>query len=466
MKKFAILFLGLNIITINFNCTDYDDKPSASPVNSFIWNALNDFYLYQPQVTNLADEKAANNKDFENYLKVFSAETLFESLIFDRANTDKYSVLFSDYLELEKALQGSSNTNGMEFGLTFKQGSTTDIFGWVKYVMPNSNASATALQRGAIFYAINGTPLTVNNRRSLLNLENYTLNLANYNNGQITPNGQSITLTKTAYSENPVFYSNTYTVGANKVGYLVYNGFFSNYETELNAAVQSLKSQNITHFVLDLRYNSGGSIATATRLASMITGQFTGQLFSKNQWSPKIEPRLSNQDKINNFTTTLGNGNAIASLNLNKVYVLTSRNSASASELVINSLKPYINVVQIGAKTAGKNVGSITMYDSPDYRKNNLNPNHRYAMQPIVLKVINAVGFGDYQNGISPTNPSNELNEDVSNLSQLGNPNELLLAKALNVINLGGKAFTNKTSHINFELIDSENSIKNSMYLE
>ncbi|NJS16781.1 MAG: hypothetical protein HC787_07745 [Nostocaceae cyanobacterium CSU_2_110] len=92
--------------------------------------------------------------------------------------------------------------------------------------MPGSNASNTTLQRGKIFYGINGTPLTVSNRNSLLNLETYTLNLADFNNGLITPNGQSITLTKTEYNENPVFYTNTYTVGSNKVGYLIYNGFF------------------------------------------------------------------------------------------------------------------------------------------------------------------------------------------------------------------------------------------------
>ncbi|NJS16782.1 MAG: hypothetical protein HC787_07750 [Nostocaceae cyanobacterium CSU_2_110] len=130
--------------------------------------------------------------------------------------------------------------------------------------------------------------------------------------------------------------------------------FFSNYESELNQAITNLKNQNITHFVLDLRYNSGGSIATATRLASMITGQFNGQLFSKNIWSPKVEPQLDSEDKNNNFTNTLGNGSGLTSLNLNKVYVLTTRSSASASELVLNGLKPYINVVQIGSKTAGK----------------------------------------------------------------------------------------------------------------
>ena len=70
------------------------------------------------------------------------------------------------------------------------------------------------------------------------------------------------------------------------------------------------------------------------------------------------------------------------------MYVLTTKSSASASELLINGLKPYIDVIQIGDVTTGKNVGSVTLYDSPNFGTQNRNPSHRYAMQPIVLKIV------------------------------------------------------------------------------
>lgn len=468
MKKFFLGLLLLLVGFVSFNCTDNDDLPSNSPVQNFIWKGLNQYYLYQPNIPNLSDARFGTQADLDKFTSSYSSpERLFESLLFDRQNTDKYSVIFSNYIELENLLSGSSKTNGVEFGLSFKSGSTTAIFGWVKYIMPNSNASSKPIQRGSIFYAINGTPLTVDNRRSLLNLDSYTLNMADYDNGNITPNGQSVTVTKTEYTENPVFYTNTYIVGARKIGYLVYNGFYSNYETELNNAFASLKSQNITDLVLDLRYNSGGSIATATRLGSMITGQFNGQLFAKNQWSPKMQSIISPDDINNNFTSTIQNGNAISSLNLSKVYILTSGSTASASELIINCLKPYINVIQVGAKTTGKNVGSITLYDSPNFRRQSANPAHLYAMQPIVIKTLNKNGFGDYQNGISPDVATNELNENLGDLNQLGNINELLLAKVLNIISLGGKGFNKTGPTQNREIIDSNNpNLDSEMYVE
>lgn len=459
MKKYILSLLIATSLLLTFSCTDNDDEASALPIQNFIWKGLNQYYLYQPQVPNLADSKFESQAGLDGFLSSFgSPENLFESLLFDRQNTDKYSVLFSNYIQLEQLLQGTSESNGIEFGLTFKQGSSSAIFGWIKYILPNTDAATKPLlQRGTIFYAINGTPLTVDNRQSLLSQDTYTLNLADYDGGNITPNGQSVTVTKNPYSENPVFYTNTYDVGARKIGYLVYNGFFSSYEDELNNAIANLKSQNITDLVLDLRYNSGGSVATATRLGSMITGQFGSQLFAKNEWSPKMQSIVSLADINNNFTTTTNSGATIANLNLSKVYVITSRNTASASELIINCLKPYITVVQVGAKTTGKNVGSVTLYDSPNFRKQNANPNHTYAMQPIVIKVVNKDGFGDYAQGISPDNPGNELSENLGDLNQLGNVNELLLSKVLNVISLGGRSFIKKGFLENSELIDSKN---------
>ena len=101
-------------------------------------------------------------------------------------------------------------------------------------------------------------------------------------------------------------------------------------------------------------------------------------------------------------------------------------------ELIINGLKPYIDVVQIGDLTTGKNVGSITIYDSPTFGKENRNPNHRYAMQPIVLKIVNANDSGDYFNGLIPTY---SLKENLANLGELGsyetkmiNNNETLIS--------------------------------------
>ena len=247
----------------------------------------------------------------------------------------------------------------------------------------------------------------------------------------------------------------------------MYNGFYANYDTDLNTAFGTLKSQGITDFVLDLRYNSGGSVQTATRLASMITGQFTGQIFAKQQWNAKIEAYFSanNPEALKNvFTDKIGT-TPINSLNLAKIYILTTKSTASASELVINGLKPYIEVVQIGDVTTGKNVGSVTLYDSPTFGADNRNPNHRYAMQPIVLKIVNSVGFGDYFSGLVPTF---QQKETISTFGVLGDSAEPFLKTAIAKITGTGK-IGKPIPGIEFDYFKdakSINGIQNQMYLE
>ena len=178
---------------------------------------------------------------------------------------------------------------------------------------------------------------------------------------------------------------------------------------------------------------------TAAFLASMITGQFNGELFAKQQWNNKLQSYYedNNPDALQNlFTNQLSGGASINSLHLNKVYILTTRSTASASELVINCLKPYIDVVVIGDTTTGKNVGSVTLYDSPDFGRSGRDGSHRYAMQPIVLKTINADGFGDYSAGIAPTV---ELREDYGNMGVIGDPAEPLFAAAIGDITGNGR---------------------------
>ncbi|HLP63817.1 S41 family peptidase [Flavobacterium sp.] len=440
MKKKLIAANLFLLLLIGISCTKDDlSVPEELKVNNFIWKGLNQYYLWQTDVPNLADDRFANQDALNDFLSGYSnPTTLFNSLRVD-SSIDRFSVIYSDYDVLEGILSGNTLNNGVDFGLRYKNGSSTDIFGWVRYILPNSNASTQNIQRGDLFYAVNGTPLTASNYQSLLSATTYTLNLADYDNGNITPNGQSVTLTKTQLAENPVYAINTFVQGNKKIGYLMYNGFYSQYENQLNDAFGQLKAQNITHLVLDLRYNSGGSIATATRLASLITGQFTGSVFAKQQWNAKLDAYwLQNNPSsiFNYFTTTTGSGSVLNSLNLTKVYILTTKSTASASELVINGLKSYIDVIQIGDTTTGKNVGSVTLYDSPNFGKSGANPNHKYAMQPIVLKTVNADGFGDYQNGLTAT--IQQL-EDYGNLGVIGDATEPLLATAINQIITSGR---------------------------
>jgi C-terminal processing protease CtpA/Prc len=443
MKKtfiFAILlFIGISSF---FACQDDLDDievPKELKINDFIWKGLNLYYYWQADVTDLSDSRFANQGELNAYLNGFSSpEDLFYSLLNNYPNTDRFSVIFSDYTVLEGVLSGNTANNGVDYQLLRKAEGSDEVFGWVRYIIPNSDASSKDIRRGDIFYAVNGTPLNVNNYRELLAGQNYTLNLADYDSGNITPNSRSVALTKTELAENPILINKVLTYDTHKIGYLMYNGFYGEYDNNLNTVFGQFRAEGVTDLVLDLRYNSGGAVKSATYLASMITGQFNGQVFAKQQWNAKIEDYFNDNDPeqlINRFSNSIG-GNAINSLNLTKVYILTSKSTASSSELVINGLKPYIEVVQIGDVTVGKNVGSVTLYDSPSFGKQGRSNRHKYAMQPICFKIVNSAGFGEYQNGISPPTPQPE---NLGDLGILGEPTEPLLSMAISQITSVGR---------------------------
>ncbi|MGA9639101.1 S41 family peptidase [Flavobacterium sp.] len=457
-----ILFLILTGFVFQ-NCEDNDDipLPQSLQVNDFIWKGLNVYYLWQADVPDLADDRFANQAQYASFLSNYTPENLFDALRIDK-KIDRFSWIVSDYTVLEQTLQGTTKNNGIEFGLSLKSIGSTEVVGYVRYIIPDSDAAAKDkdVKRGDIFYAVDGVPLSITNYTSLLysTSESYKLSFADYNGTDFVPNGKVIDFTKTILNENPILINKIIEQGNHKIGYLMYNGFYSNYDTQLNDAFSDLKG--VTDFVLDLRYNGGGSVLTATRLASMITGQFTNQIFTKLTYNCKKSG--NNVDYL--FPDKIGSA-TINSLNISKIYILTTKSTASASELIINGLAPYINVVQIGDVTYGKNVASVTLYDSANFRSNNRNPNHKYAMQPIVAKSVNKNGFGEYETGLVP---SYNLKESFLRFGVLGEASEPLLSIAIEKITGANKMVKLNLSNQAVELINDSKTLngRNEMHIE
>ncbi|WP_062057882.1 S41 family peptidase [Aquimarina longa] len=462
IKYFTLLLVIISSFTACFN--DNDDVRRVSDnteINSFIWKGMNTFYLYKEEVPNLANNRFSSTQKFQEFLRSFaSPEAIFEALQTQRTvavgteqkKADEFSFLVNDYVKLEQAFDGITRNNGMEYRLIRYPNNASNVFGYVRYVLPDTDAEAKGIKRGDIFTTINGTQITDKNFKQLLEPDNYTIGLATFDGSNFTSTGASLSLTKVQYTENPIFISKTIDVGGNPVGYLMYNSFTGDFDQQLNAAFGKFSSDKVTDLILDLRYNGGGAVTSAIDLSSMITGQFKGKVFSTEQWNSDRQDALGN---TNLFDDKIRNNDAINSLNLTRVYVLTSRSSASASELVINGLNPYINVIQIGATTRGKFQASITLYDSKNFRRKDANTGHTYAMQPLVLKSLNSVGFTDYYSGFTP---SVEVKEDisnpggVSNLGVLGDPNEPMLKAAINHI-LGIKSLKKNSIALELESI-------------
>ena len=242
--------------------------------------------------------------------------------------------------------------------------------GFVKYILEGSDAENKNIKRGDFFLGVNGNILTTSNYRSLLYSDklNYTLNMASTDSGVLALNGIEVNLTKEENFEiNPIQVSNIipFDGGINgylgNVGYLMYNQFVADKSDDLNEVFANFKTEGISDLIIDLRYNGGGSVQNCVELASMITGQFTSEIFAEEQWNNKLltylRERFGKETLINRFVSQLSNGNQINSLNLNRVFILTTSESASASELLINGLDSYIDVIQVGERTVGKNVG-------------------------------------------------------------------------------------------------------------
>ena len=429
-KRIFIPILAISLLFVScFEDMDDNFKPASTiDIQNFIYRGLNYYYLYKADKPELANDAFANQSDLDNFLDNYdSPETLFDYL---KSSQDRFSNLYSDFTVIEDALSGISLSNGMEFGLVYYPDGSNKVFGYVRYVLPNTDAEAQGLKRGDLFTSIDGNQLNENNYNDLLAPNSYSVGLATYDGTRFSPNGQDVLLNKTQYNENPVFKVKTLNINGEKTGYLAYNSFIKNYDTQLNDAFAQFKSEGVTNLVLDLRYNGGGAVETATDLASMITGQFNGQVFYKEYWNAD---RQEANAKDGLFDSSISNGSTINSLNLSNVYILTTRRSASASELVINGLNPYINTVQVGDTTTGKFQASFLLYDAPapQFSRTEANPSHRYVMLPLVFKTSNVAGNTDFVDGLFP---QIALRENYFDLGQLGDENEPLLAAALSEI--------------------------------
>lgn len=443
--KALLLLFVISIFTVSCFEDNDDVGLSANEINDFVWKGMNVFYLYKDDVSRLSDsEFGINGFDdrygttdaYTAYLEdATSTSNLFDDLIHEPETIDRFSWITNDYIALEQQFQGNSITTGMEFNLYTVPNKTDKIFGVVRLVLPNSPADNSGLKRGDIFNAIDGTELSSSNFRALTRSDSFTLNFAEYNDNNtledtddsIDPTNESVTLNKTQYSEDPIFKTEIINSGGENIGYLMYNGFTAGSENELNAVFGDFKANNIQHLILDLRYNPGGSVRTTTFLASMITGQYTGEVFEKLVYNSNLQSNNTNF----NFANRLANGTTINSLGLTKLYVLATGSSASASEGLINGLAPYLSeIVHIGSNTVGKTQASITLYDSPNFRRAGVNQNHTYAMQPLVANGVNKTDTSVPSTGLTPS-LGFEYRESPINFGVLGDVNEPMLAMAL-----------------------------------
>ncbi len=223
-------------------------------------------------------------------------------------------------------------------------------------------------------------------------------------------NSLSLSIKKAEVKMNSVLYSNIIEIEKTKVGYLVLEQFYQTTVDELKTVIENFKNNNIKELIVDLRYNGGGLNSVAYNFFSMIGGE---TVVTKNIGT------IINNDKHSDKNTTIVSSYGGPVLNVPRIIFITTENTASASELVINCLEPYIECIQIGSNTHGKPVGMYIF----------TNEDIDLSVLPISFKYVNSVGYGDYFNGL----PADILvNDDLTH--GWGDPDEGMLKTAISII--------------------------------
>jgi carboxyl-terminal processing protease len=428
LKSVIELVLLLSLVGLSA-CKKDDPQPvnENDYVNSWILENMKEAYYWTDKLP------ASLNKTQKPNL-------FFESLLF--TPDDRFSWIQENYQELLNSLQGVSKEAGYEFALYRASSSNSNVIAQILYIKKNSPAESAGLNRGDVIDQINNQQITIENYQTLLQKisENHTITYRPYS---ISTNSlgtsKNISINSIEYAENPNFLDKVITVNNRKVGYYIYNLFSTGptssstqYNDEMDAVFDRFKATGITDLVLDLRFNSGGAETATVNLASLIgKGVDDSKVFAKRQYNATLTNQILNDPqygasflltKFKNKTQNVGQ-----LLKNNRVYILTSSRSASASELLINGLKPYMDVFLIGDKTYGKNVGSTSIYQAND-------PKNTWGMQPIIVKSFNSLDQSDYSTGFTPNI------SDLDNGTQLplGDSNEKLLSLAIQHISGSG----------------------------
>nr|WP_321453687.1 S41 family peptidase [uncultured Carboxylicivirga sp.] len=442
-----------------------------------ITSACNDNNQYAPIVTQKVNKFIGENMEFAYYWSTSlpNADYRYHSNTYNYFDTllsgsydselsrriDQWSYITDDYQYLVNYFAGVRKSMGHSIQL-FRYG-TNGVIGFIEYVEPNSPAANEGIQRGMMFYEINGQQLTLSNYSNLLNQESYTMSFGVFNDDKsISPTKQTSQMTAVVLQTNPIHISKVIDYEDKKIGYLMYNSFIDDYNDELESVFANFKAEGITELVLDLRYNGGGAVSTAILLSSMIApSSALGDVFINTAYNDQMaayyKSAYPNDDDL--FTYRLQNN--ANNLNLNRLVVLTTSQTASASEMVIYGLSPHMTVYQIGEQTHGKYYGSITIHSQSEAGN--------WAIQPIVMRAENKDNSIDYRQGLIPNVPRIDF-EDADTFYPLGDKHEDFLALALEYLtHKNPNASSLKSSKKSFRgekiIQKNEHSPKNQMYI-
>ena len=440
LKKLLIGFLIIGIMACNKSVTTIPEIPVApvvdnttvtkitnADINTWIHENMSAYYLWPDKMPALAKTNISSNPmDY------------FYSILYDYKITDRFSWIDSSSANLINQLNGINTVLGIRVSAFYTDDTKANVALVIAYVLKGSPAEKNGLKRGDIILSVDDKTVTSSNYNSVLQNQTLKLGLGSYNNKVFSSTGKTVTVTKVELQTNPILQDTVINWAGKKVGYFAYSQFIGyvkdpntgkvyNFDDSLRIVFGRFKEKGVNELVIDLRYNGGGYVTSSDLLTNLMVKDLAskvGKVMNKRQYNDALTKEIIKQygaaDLITNFKMESNN---IGSLN--RVFVLTSTGTASASELIINNLKPFMNVIIIGEHTYGKNVGSFTITD--DAKRWN------YGLQPITFKILNSVDQSDYGT-VNGFLPDYALLDDALPYKLLGDPNETYLNKALSII--------------------------------
>ena len=431
----------------------------------YLWNeSLPTYAVFNPrQYTN-------SSTDYDNFERVLFQITRYGinpltgrpyEYNIDEPSQTKYSFIddlvsngtLSNLSSRKQSVDVKGKGNDIGYGLAVV-GPKDNYALYIRYVSPGSPAEKAGLKRGNYFNQINGKTFGTNYDGEI----NSLVDEVNKTTVTITGKKQNdipftVTLSEAIYNSSPIYKDSVYTIAGKKIGYLSYARFSdtNNSIFRLDNTFANFASTGVTDLVIDLRYNGGGYISTAEHLVNLIAPDRLNNLpmfseyFNKTMQSGQADILRNQPDRDGNGNINFENGKMVTLAdysytpennsskiaktgnlhNIENVVFIISKNTASASELVINSLKPYINVKTIGTTSYGKPVGFFPIRIG------------KYDVYYSMFSTKNSKGEGEYYAGMNPTNV---IKDDPT--KDFGDITETNLATAISLLTNGTVATT------------------------
>jgi carboxyl-terminal processing protease len=410
---FFFLFFSLLIMSCEVdNNPEVYQEGSNKYTNDWIYKQMKKYYKWNETMPDKGD-LSLNSKEY------------FSKLL---QKDDIYSYALHPELP-ETAPQSIRSKYGFDLSFIEFQGK---FYGVILYVLYDSPAKNNGLSRGQLITKINGSELNLANYnnlyKSIIASSNLDLEIISYSAQSGFSDSKEISLLQGYTFGQPINYKVIQEKNT-RVGYIEIAHFDVGQAQLFLQILQELKSKSITELILDLRYNGGGDISSATALSIIVAPNI-----ESNNLFIKFEANANGGNVDQSFLQALQSNESKVSFDalrsahpfINRIYVLCGNRTASASELIINNLKPYMDVITIGEKTFGKDVAGFPIEDD------RISGKRGWVLYLSIYKLFNARHQGDYSKGINPVLAANELQEPE--VFPLGSTSEVLLSKALNAI--------------------------------